>query len=205
MLAQQGEAVVKYSLDGRLLPRRGSKTYAFAPHGYYPCLGEDQWIAISVPDDNGWQALRAALADPDWMMDERFATNIGRLASQDEIDHLLSIETVSHEKVALSERLAEEGVDAAPVLDFAEMRDHPQVVARQAFELVDHPIAGLRLLPRLPLTVDGRVVLTSRHAPLFGQDNEEILTALLGLSNESLDELRATFTIGNRPVEVPTQ
>jgi crotonobetainyl-CoA:carnitine CoA-transferase CaiB-like acyl-CoA transferase len=201
MIAQQGEAVVKYSLDGRLLGRQGSKAYAHAPHGYYPCAGQDQWIAISVPDDDAWNALRSALGGPEWMAEARFGANSGRLAAQDELDYLLGKETAIHEKLALSESLEEVGVEAAPVLDFAEMRDHPQVVARQAFEPVDHPIAGLRSLPRLPFTVDGEALVTLRHAPLFGQNNEEILSGLLGLNNEDVNRLRASRVIGDRPTD----
>jgi crotonobetainyl-CoA:carnitine CoA-transferase CaiB-like acyl-CoA transferase len=201
MIAQQGEALVKYSLDGQVLGRLGSKAYAHAPHGYYPCAGKDEWIAISTADDDTWKALQAGLGRPDWITEARFSTNERRLAAQDQLDALLGRETATHEKVALAERLAEAGVDAAPVLNFEEIREHPQAAARQAFEAVNHPIVGLRLLPRLPFTVDGYAMLTLRHAPLFGQNNEEILSGLLGLSNEDLNRLRASFTIGDRPTE----
>jgi benzylsuccinate CoA-transferase BbsF subunit len=103
MIAQQGEAIVKYSLDGRLLGRQGSKAYTHAPHGYYPCAGQDQWIAISVPDDASWKTLRAALGGPEWMAEARFGANSGRLAAQEELDYVLGKETATHEKQALSE------------------------------------------------------------------------------------------------------
>jgi hypothetical protein len=57
------------------------------------------------------------------------------------------------------------------------------------------------MLPRLPFTVDGEALLTLRHAPLFGQNNEEILSGLLGLRDEDLNQLGESLIIGDRPIE----
>ena len=32
-----------------------------APHGVYPCEGDDQWVAIAVHDDACWQRLCRAM------------------------------------------------------------------------------------------------------------------------------------------------
>ena len=57
-----------------------------APHGVYPTQGTDRWLAIAVFDDDEWAALTNALGSPPWAADERFATNDGRVANQDDLD-----------------------------------------------------------------------------------------------------------------------
>src|SRR5262249_56181850 len=51
-----------------------------APHGVYPCAGDDRWIAIAVFDDDAWRSLARAAGDPPWARDGRFATRAGRAA-----------------------------------------------------------------------------------------------------------------------------
>ena len=54
LLAQNGETLVKHSIDGEPTGREGNRAFAYAPHGYYPCRGEDEWIAIAAPDQGSW-------------------------------------------------------------------------------------------------------------------------------------------------------
>ena len=51
------EALMDFSVNGRIEPRMGNAHPAMAPHGCYPCLGDDRWITISVADDAQWMAL----------------------------------------------------------------------------------------------------------------------------------------------------
>ena len=43
-----GPAVLDASVNGRVLRRRGNRQPGAAPHGVFPCAGEDRWIAIAV-------------------------------------------------------------------------------------------------------------------------------------------------------------
>ena len=45
-----------------------------APHGVYPCAGEERWIAITVFTDPEWERLVAAIGRPAWTREARFAT-----------------------------------------------------------------------------------------------------------------------------------
>jgi crotonobetainyl-CoA:carnitine CoA-transferase CaiB-like acyl-CoA transferase len=63
LLAQNGEMLAKHSIDGAPTGREGNRAFAYAPHGFYPCRGEDEWIAIAVPEDEAWSGLQSVLAD----------------------------------------------------------------------------------------------------------------------------------------------
>jgi benzylsuccinate CoA-transferase BbsF subunit len=198
LLAQGGEAIVKYSLDGAVLPRNGAGDETHAPHGYFPCRGDDQWIAISVTGDEQWAALRGVLDDPA-LADQRWATVAGRKACEDTINTLISRHTRTADKRELAARLRASGVTAAPVLRFDELRDDPHVAARGVFERIDHPEAGERELPRVPPSIDGEPIGTVRAAPLFAQHNDEVFRDLLGMTADDVKELRDAAVIGDEP------
>ncbi|MDP6403474.1 MAG: CoA transferase, partial [SAR202 cluster bacterium] len=51
------EALMDYTVNGRIEERTGNQDPAMAPHGFYPCRGDDSWIAIAVASDDQWRAL----------------------------------------------------------------------------------------------------------------------------------------------------
>ena len=65
-----------------------STSPAMAPHGIYPCLGEDNWVALSCRDDADWKEL-ARVIGADWAAEGRFDRLVGRLADEDELDRLV--------------------------------------------------------------------------------------------------------------------
>jgi crotonobetainyl-CoA:carnitine CoA-transferase CaiB-like acyl-CoA transferase len=87
-----GPAVLDKTVNGRSSRREGmppgNRAWEpkVAPHNTYACAGEDRWIAIDVANDAEWLALVHAMDDPDWAHEERFDTNEGRLANEDELD-----------------------------------------------------------------------------------------------------------------------
>ena len=68
------EALMDYAMNRRVPPRWGNRDEIMAPHGCYPCRGDDEWIAIAVRDEADWAALRRVMGDPPWVQDgQRFA------------------------------------------------------------------------------------------------------------------------------------
>ena len=189
---------MKYSLDGETLVRMGARDHTQAPQGYYRCAGEDEWIAIAVDGDEAWAGL-CTVIDDSGLDDARFKNNVGRTRHADEIDAMLSRQIATLDKQDLARRLVAAGCAAAPMLTFPEVILDPHVVARGAFERVEHPEAGVRELPRVPIAADGRVAGTVRHAPLFAQDNDAIYRGLLAMSDERMAELAAAGVIGDAP------
>ena len=82
--------IIDFNVYGRSVTRNGNRSDTAAPHGAYPCAGEDKWCAVAVENDQQWAALRRAMGNPDWSNDARFDAAEGRLAHQDEIDEHLS-------------------------------------------------------------------------------------------------------------------
>ena len=198
LLAQNGELLVKHSIDRQPTGREGNKAFGYAPHGYYPCRDDDEWIAIAAPDPAAWEALRSALESPE-LNGRKFDTNERRLANRSQLDELIARATARYEKRTLADALAQAGVVAAPVLRFHELQADPHIAGRGVFEEVGHPEVGPRRYPRMPLVVDGEPLWTVRPTPLFAQHNLEVFGGLLGISEDDLRELAGRGVIGDLP------
>ena len=81
-----GTSYLDYFVNGRGQEPSGNGHPQFAPHGVYPCRGEDRWCAIAVTSDEEWQALVEAMGSPAWGTDPDFASAEGRLRNCDRLD-----------------------------------------------------------------------------------------------------------------------
>ncbi|MBI2866332.1 MAG: CoA transferase [Chloroflexi bacterium] len=195
-----GEALMDYAMNRRVAQRQGNRHPAYAPHGAYPCRGQDQWIAIAVRDDTEWLALRQAMGDSAWAQDGHFATVLGRHRYQEEIDRHLAEWTRGFEHRELMGRLQGAGVPAAAVLTIAEMVADPQFQSRAFFQPVEHAAAGTHLYPALPWKASRTPGDIRRPPPAFGEHNRWALEELLGLPLEEVSALERQGVIASRPV-----
>ena len=59
--AAGGKAVLATSLDGLPAHAVGNASPLVAAQNVYPCRGEDEWVAISISDDDEWSSLQSIL------------------------------------------------------------------------------------------------------------------------------------------------
>jgi len=178
-------ALMDYLLNGRVAGPMGNRhpLAVAAPHGVFPCAGEDRWIAIAVNDDEEWRSLVDAMGRPAWALEAELSDLAGRVRNLDALEARLSEWTRPHDARQLAERLQQRGIAATPVLGVADLLDDPQLTARGTFVEVEHPL-GFRE------TIYGAYVKTSgvappiRTGPMIGQDNEHVFRKLMGLSEE---------------------
>ena len=185
------EAIVRYSADGEIVLRNGNRDACAAPHGIYPCLGEDAWIAISVCDDAQWEALATAMGDPPWAQDERFATAAGRRAHQDEIDERLSGWTREFGAWHLMAGLQAAGVPAGVAQSLHELLRDPQLAHRHHFVTLEHPVLGPLVYERSGFRLASSPGGFSAPAPRLGEHTGEVLGGILGLAPERIRDLVA--------------
>ena len=86
--------------------------------------------------------------------------------------------------------LAETGVPVGPVQDLAEAQRCEQAAAREMFIKVDHPALGEIVEPGFPIKFSDTPGDATAAAPLLGQHTEEVLTGVLGLTEEEVESLR---------------
>ena len=76
---------------------------------------------------------------------------------------------------------------------------HPQFVARGFYEEVDHPSLGTYPSPGFPFRFASVDHWLHTAAPLFGEHNHDVLTRILGLSDDEVAALEEHEVIGDRP------
>ncbi len=181
--------IADHSMNGREPRRRGNRDELRVPHGVYPCLGEDEWVALSVADEAEWRALCDALGLAEWARDAGLATAAGRRAHEDAIDDAIAAWTAERSPLAAAEELQRAGVTAAPVLRSAEALSDPQLIHRGFVVETEHPVSGRRRHYSVPWCGAGSPDLAP--ALLLGQHTREVLGGLLGLDARALEELEA--------------
>ena len=201
------EPVIEYTQSGRVQDRVGNRSAAFAPQGAYPCAAY-AFVALSVRSDAEWRALGEALGGPVWSKDARFESARGRLERADEIDALVRSACAERDAEALVRDLQKRHVPAAVVLTTPEMYADPQLLARDYYQTIEHPVTGKRRYPVWPMRFSfqsgggggggGGEPVHKSATPTLGQHNDEILGGELGLSREELEQLRAEAVIGER-------
>jgi crotonobetainyl-CoA:carnitine CoA-transferase CaiB-like acyl-CoA transferase len=193
------EQVVEWTGNGVLLERQGNRSRWAAPQGVYESSERDRWVAVSVETDDQWRALRAVLGDPDWASTDALATHAGRLEAHDVIDEELRSWFASRPRDLAAETLVRAGVPAAPVVNGRETGWSPHHDVKPFFQWFEHPITGWTPYPSFPFTVDGEYLPYRGHTPVLGQHNDEVLREVLGLDDDTVDDLRRRKIVGERP------
>jgi crotonobetainyl-CoA:carnitine CoA-transferase CaiB-like acyl-CoA transferase len=196
------EQPIEFSAYGALLERAGNRGPTAAPQNLYKVAGPDEhgrddgWVAIAVASDAQWHALCGAMGDPAWAGDPELATASARRQAHDRIDAALGEWCRARSAEEIVTTLWEAGVPVAKVLQPHDQPDLPQLAARHFFEELDHPVIGPSRYSTLPMRFShGPEPVHRRHAPLLGEHNGELLTAL-GLSPAEQASLEADGIIG---------
>jgi crotonobetainyl-CoA:carnitine CoA-transferase CaiB-like acyl-CoA transferase len=199
MVSVIGEFLVAFSLNGRDPPRRGNRHTSMAPHGCYPCTGEDEWVTTACENDSQFGALCAVIGRPELAEDERFADVVSRHRNHRAFDEIIAAWTRERTKADAADALQSAGVPASPVLSVPEVFDDEHLRARGFFEVVTHAVAGT-------WEIDGphwRMSESPAHirlpAPAFAEHNGYVFRELLGLSEADVGQLEADGVIATEP------
>ena len=185
-----GPAFMDYAMNGRVggpIENR-HPLGAAAPHGVFPCAGEDRWISIAVFEEEEWEGLLAAMQHPEWAKSSAFASHADRTRHLGDLHAKLADWTAGFDDRELAERLQRHGVAAAPVLNVADLLHDPHYRARGTFIEVRHPLGFNE-------TIYGAYVKTSRTqarvepGPIIGRDNDYVFKELLSLPEERYRQL----------------
>lgn len=187
--------ILEQSATGRTPVRTGNTNAACAPHGVYPCTGEDAWIVLQVFDEAQWQALCAAAGGAL----AGFGDLADRLARREELDAALAAWTQTFEPHRLMRRLQAVGVPAAAVNPAGALLDDPHFTARAFWQWLERPVVGRQPHPSAPYREPGAPVPVRAPAPTLGQHNAQVLGGLVGLSAREIESLEARGIIGTRP------
>ncbi|MGH7985435.1 MAG: CaiB/BaiF CoA transferase family protein [Candidatus Binataceae bacterium] len=175
---------------GEFIPwRMGRYHNQICPAGVYH--GPQGWIFILVLDRQ-WEYLVSAMKRPELRADPRFATGADRAKNRDELNALVEqwLASFPTDEAALKV-LEENRIACAPVLSVTDTINHPYFKAREMVRVVPDPILGEVMIPGFPLKFSAYPQLLEIQAPLLGEHGPQVLSEVLGYSNDRIASLRA--------------
>lgn len=163
---------------------------AMAPHGIYPCQGDDEWVAIACRDQADWQAF-VKLVDEDWCGQAAFDSLDSRINNQDRLDQYIDAWTSDRNKFEIANNLNDRGVPASAVQKPQERIDQDSSTSEFGlWPTVNHPKIGKVRVDGQPVHFSKTDWQISAAAPCLGEHTEQVLTNLLGLSADDVQQLR---------------
>ena len=182
-------ALLDEQVNGRTLERDGNRDPAMAPHGVYPTLEDDGWVAVVARSDEEWAALATLMEQPALASDSRFDTLDARKANEDELDAIMASWTATLPGAEVEVRCQSEGVPAYVVQGSALAFADPQLQHRGHFVEIDHPLFETTTVEATRFTMSRTPAQVLMSAPTFGRDNDHVLRDILGYDDERITEL----------------
>ncbi|OGO01376.1 MAG: hypothetical protein A2Y90_04390 [Chloroflexi bacterium RBG_13_52_12] len=181
--------VLDYVSSGKEPERIGNSSPYDAPHGVYPCQGNDRWCTIAVATDEEWQSLCREMGKPEIAGDPRFNSLEKRKKHEEELNKIVSEWTANYAPEDVMNRLQAAGVPAGVVENTADALNDPQLRQRNMYWKMSHAEMGefthlgqsfqLSKTPSKPFS----------PSPLLGEHTEQICTGMLGMTDEEFVKL----------------
>ncbi len=165
-------------------PRRGER--GAPPGGTYPC--KDGWVLLSAGDQHHWHRVCNALAKPEWLEDPRFTTREERANNRDIVNDRINEILAEMSTTEAIDHFRRHDVVAAPVNTIPQAAEDPHPWERGAMVEVPDFLAG-------SIAVSGdfwhfsRTPVTVGSTPQVGEHNEDVLSGILGYSDDAIAEL----------------
>ena len=188
--------ILDSQLTGRTVGRLGAASGEAAPHGVYPCAGEDNWCAIAVESEAQWSALKQVLGEPEWAQVSELESLPGRLAKRREIDERIATWTAPRNRYEVMATLQEAGVPAGVVQRSSELLVDRQLAHRHFLRPLAHPEMGIVPYEGHQFRIEGYDSGPRFAAPCLGQHSEQVLCELLDLSDGEFAEAVASGALG---------
>jgi crotonobetainyl-CoA:carnitine CoA-transferase CaiB-like acyl-CoA transferase len=184
--------LLEYGANGHCRNRSGNRNDRAAPHGVFPCQGDERWIAIACWSDHEWLHLATILG----LDAGRFPDQDSRLAAQDEIEQSVAEVTHGRDAEDLAKQLQYAGVEAVPVADFQDLLERdPQLAYREHFVHLKRQVTGDSIYERNGFRLSAAASGFTRASPLLGEHTDEILTGVLGYDDAEVRRLKESGAI----------
>ena len=175
-----------------IVPKRAGNSAGPPPNDAYEC--SDGWVYIIALAEDMWPAACRAMGRSDWLEDPRFKTRADRARLSQELEPGVQEWCRQRTVQEVVEAFSGEGLPVAPVNDLPQAARDPHLAAREVLTEVPDPVAGT-------IHVAGKMIKFSRtemvvgSAPTVGQHSDEVLTGILGYTQEQMKALRSAEAI----------
>lgn len=194
-------AFVRYFATGEIPKRKGSKHQVAAIHQAFPT--KDGYIAFTVGGLEQWAAFLETIGRLDILPEEKYHDRYSRAQNIKELEPII-IEALSTGTTAeWIEKFETISMPCGPVNDIAQAAENPQLLHRNMFIDLPCPSAnqGSLRVANTPFKFSRTPPQITEGAPDLGQDAEQVLSSLLGMSQKDIASLRDKGVLSPRKRE----
>ncbi len=190
-LANQG---MNYLYSGQLPRRMGNAHPNTVPYQDFPTA--DGHMILAIGNDGQFAKFCDAAGRAEWASDGRFATNAARVTHRQTLIPLIQAVTQTRSTHAWVSMLEHVGVPCGPIHTVDQVYQDPQVQARQMTFEMQHPSAGPIPLVANPIRMSQTPVQYRHAPPMLGQHTDEVLAEVLGMAQDTLNDLKQQGVFG---------
>ena len=195
MISLNERMVMLYTMTGEE-PHRGRLKHLY-PRGAFKC--KNGYLAMNVPDDLVWARLCKSMERDDLIDDVKSNTGTARAANGDFLGPIIEEWLSKKTRDEAEKILNKNGVPVGSVYTAKDIFESEQVKARRSLIDIEDPDVGTYQFARGPVMLSNAPEIETNPAPDLGQHTHEILSSILGYSDEQINELINSNTIGIKP------
>lgn len=183
-VATLANQAANYLVAGELPARLGNAHPNIVP--YQAFATQDNHIILAVGNDSQFTRFCEIAGRPELALDERFASNAGRVRNRAVLIPLLEKIFLQRGGDLWIEALEAAGVPCGPINNLAQVFEDPQIRSRGMRVEVPHPLAGTVALVACPIKFSATPVAYHSAPPLLGQHTRHVLREVLGMEGEEI-------------------
>ena len=184
MLAALGTRMGETLQAGISPGRLGNENPLRVPANTYP-TADGAWLDVMVYSEAQWPAFCRALERKQWIDDARFRTMALRVQHRAAVNDCVARRMAERPAEHWIARFDAERIPCAPVKDYAQALDDPQVRHRGLVREVEHPHSGTIRVVGPPWRMSATRTEIG-PPPLLGQHTAEVLRDWLGMSESEI-------------------
>lgn len=186
LLSQLGS----YYKDEDVPSRTGNRHSGLAKAPYNAYEASDGYVTILCASDEHWRRLLGVIGKSELKEKDEYTTNVRRLENIKEIDAIIEAWTTDHGQQVIEDQMRDAGVPCSVVQTVEEVIHDPHLEQRQMVKEIDHPAMEDPIrVPGTPIRLSDSELPDIEPSPTKGQDNYEVLSERLGLSENEIQEL----------------
>lgn len=179
---------LNYCTTGQSPQRMGNAHPSIVPYEDFPTA--DGYMILAIGNDAQFARFCEEGGQPELALDPRFQTNAERVINRKTLIPLLRRITVCRTTSEWIAALESKAVPCGPINDLAGVFADPQVKAREMRLQLSHPTLGPVPQVANPIRLSASPVTYGLAPPLLGEHTSDVLQNILGLSENSIEQLQ---------------